>query len=198
MQTEIYPGKLLNEERSVEGYRLIIVPDDGMRAALAEEAAYAAACYGLEVQWSEKPVLELLHFYARAEMEDTLLRWMQRICGQSVAFDLVFNNYGSRPDMPLYLRVTNGTALQSLAASFHLLDGWLKSNGMAAVRPSPTPWLPLVKRLVVKDARAFLLDFSSRLMYAVLRVEELVLEKNDGQIVSRLPLHPVNCKPSIK
>lgn len=191
MQTEIYPGKLVNEERSVESYRLVIVPDEGMRAALAKESAYAAACYGLEVQWVEKPVLELLHFHALAEMEDTLLRWMRRICGQSAAFDLVFNNYGSRPDIPLYLRVTDGADLQSLAASFHPLDGWLKSNGKAAVRPLPVTRLPLVNRLAVKDARAFLLDFSSRLMHVVLRVEELVLEKNDGQLVSRLPLSPL-------
>ncbi len=62
---------------------------------------------------------------------------------------------------------------------------------MEVVRLSSLLRLPLVRRLAAEEALAFLLDFSARSLHAVVRVEELVLEKSEGQVVSRLPLSPV-------
>ncbi|MFT4024107.1 MAG: hypothetical protein QM664_10035 [Flavihumibacter sp.] len=190
MQAEMFQGKVVHDERAAAVYRLVILPDGGLATALAAESAYATSRYGSQAKWEERPVLELLRFRARADMEDTLLRWMRRICGQWAVFKLVFNNYGSHPLVPLYLRLADGSTLQSLAASFHLLDGWLKSNGMEAVRLSSMWRLPLVSRLDEEEALPFLLDFSSRALHAVVKVEELVLEKSGGQVVSRLSLAP--------
>lgn len=190
MQVETVGRRTVNEERAVATYRLVLAPDGGLQQALAVESAYATAQYGAALAWSAKPVLELVRFEARKDMEDTLLRWMRRICGQFAAFDLAFNNYGSQPGTALYLRVADGNLLQTLAGNFHLLDGWLKANGMQAVRISAALRLPLVHRLNSEESLPFLLDFSARSLHAVVKVEELILEKSEGQLVSRLPLSP--------
>lgn len=190
MNVEMFRSREWCDERVVAEYRLTIVPDGGLRASLDQAAAYGQAQYLDRAKWVDRPMLELLRFRARPDMEDTLLRWMRRICGQSTAFALEFNNYGSRPDLPLYLRVADATGLKTLGASFRLLDGWLKSNGMDPVNLSALHRLPLVQQLDAEAALAFLLDFSARSLHARLHVEELVLQKSTGSVVSRLPLAP--------
>lgn len=181
---------LIGEQRAIQEYRLLVIPDNNMDDLLALEKGYAEASYGKAIAWSEKPGIELLAFHARVEMENTLLRWMNRICGQSEVFSLSFNNYGSMPGLPLYIRMEDAQPLQSLAAAFLMLDGWLKSNGMGTVRLPRTHRLLLVEKLEANRELEILLDFSARSFRSEMEVSELVLIRAGGQVISRLPLAP--------
>ncbi len=187
MEAMTLPGCMAQQERALTEYRLAVFPGRELAALLGAEMAYGTACYGKALRWVEKPAIELLRFQARPEMEDTLLRWMLRICCQSERFPVAINNYGSQPACPLYLRLQDDRPLRQLSAGFRTLDGWLKSNGLGSIRLQP-PRLVLVSSLDPLREREILLDFSSRMVAGSMAVEELVLFGGEGRLVSRLPL----------
>ncbi len=47
-------------------------------------------------------------------MEDTLIRWIQRICNRYSSFDLTLNNYSGFPPHTIYLRVQDPEPFREL------------------------------------------------------------------------------------
>src|SRR5581483_5532864 len=95
-------------------YRLVIHPDAIVYEKIMAEKQRFFMQYGLEAVVKTFPYIMVSAFYAGEGMEETLIRWIQRICSQQLCFDVVLNNYSGLPQHSIYLRVQNPYPLQQL------------------------------------------------------------------------------------
>ena len=89
------PPKLEASRRAE--YLLVIYPYGDLQDKLLEEQQQFSADYGLQVPVRNRPHITVAAFQAGEPMEDTLIRWIQRICNRYNSFDLTLNNYSGFP-----------------------------------------------------------------------------------------------------
>lgn len=89
------PPKLEASRRAE--YLLVIYPHGDLQDKLLEAQQQFSADYGLHVTVRNRPHITVAAFQASEPMEDTLIRWIQRICNRYSSFDLTLNNYSGFP-----------------------------------------------------------------------------------------------------
>jgi hypothetical protein len=90
------PGARQGRDRRVE-YLLVIYPDGDLHDKLLDEQQQFFQDYGMRINVRNKPHITVAAFQAGEAMEETLIRWIQRICGRHQSFDLMLNNYSGFP-----------------------------------------------------------------------------------------------------
>jgi hypothetical protein len=103
-------------------YRLVIYPDAVVYEKIMAEKQRFFMNYGVESVVNSFPNIMVAGFYAGEGMEETLIRWIHRICSQLSSFDIALNNYSGLPQHSIYLRVQNPQPIQQLAAQLKTLD----------------------------------------------------------------------------
>lgn len=176
-------------------YELKVLCPEALVQQLGSEQLYAAEAFGKDAFSVSRPGMLLARFYAREEMESTLLRWLNRVAGQQESFPVLFNNYGSMPTCPLYLRVQDPGPFRLLAENLRVIDAWLKGNDCPAITLFHHPRLPLMDRLDEQKSMEILLEFSGRCFRAEMELEELILVSRAAgeereRMVSKLRLLP--------
>jgi 2'-5' RNA ligase len=83
--------------------------------------------YGQESVVQSFPYITVAGFYAGEGMEETLIRWIQRICSQHNSFEITLNNYSGFPQHSIYLRIQDPQPLQQLAAQLKMLDSHVQA-----------------------------------------------------------------------
>ena len=76
-------------------YLLVIYPYGELQEKLLVEQEQFSADY--EVPVRNRPHITVAAFQAGEPMEDTLIRWIQRICNRYRSFDLTLNNFSGFP-----------------------------------------------------------------------------------------------------
>ena len=104
-------------------YRLVIYPDAVVYEKIMAEKQRFFANYGAEAAVNSFPNIMVAGFYAGEGMEETLIRWIHRICSQLNSFDILLNNYSGFPQHSIYLWVQDPQPIKQLAAQFNMLDG---------------------------------------------------------------------------
>jgi 2'-5' RNA ligase len=93
------PGLDTHTERGARRaeYLLVIYPSGELLEKLRDEQQQFSADYGLQMTVRNKPHITVAAFQAGEIMEDTLIRWVQRICTSYKSFELTLNNYSGFP-----------------------------------------------------------------------------------------------------
>ncbi|ULQ52372.1 hypothetical protein [Flavihumibacter fluvii] len=196
-QTEPAFGQTIS--RNTCGYQVMVKVSGTVAEHVKQEQEYALERYG-ELGFSPiQPELVLAKFEAREEMEETLLRWLHRIVGQQETFTVLFNNYGSMPGFPLYVRVQDPRPFRPITEGLRVIDGLLKSHDGRALQVFHPPRLVITHQVSKQQEMEILLDFSGRSFREEMTIEELVLVKclpgNQGSgILCRLMLAPKGLK----
>jgi 2'-5' RNA ligase len=181
-------------------YLLVVYPDGDLKDRLLEEQQQFASDYGLERRPDEgqrganaigrnKPHITLAAFFAGEEVEDTLIRWIQRICTERREFEIELNNYsGIPPHAPkppgsecipgtIYLRVQDPQPLRELMQQLGAIDEFIRSSGWPPVRLTGRPHLPIAGGLTDQLYNKAMPDYSRKTFHGIFRVGELVLLK---------------------
>lgn len=110
-------------------YSLTLLPDaeDGER--LARMASGLKAGDGWSLAPSPVPDITLATFTAREAMEETLTRWIQRICRDLKRFRLGLGEPAVFPDRSLRMRVTDASSLQKPVERLQVLESYIRSCG---------------------------------------------------------------------
>lgn len=114
---EAWPG---NGHRE---YRLVLYPDAVVYEKIMAEKQRFCMNYGVESVVNSFPNIMVAGFYAGEGMEETLIRWIHRICSQLNSFEITLNNYSGLPQHSIYLRVQDPQPVQQLASHLKTLDG---------------------------------------------------------------------------
>lgn len=130
----------------------------------------------------ECAIVPVATFTAAPRMEDTLQRWLQRICLQQAPLSLTFNNIGAAPPEMWYLRTLNAYTVQPLITALRSLDMYLSAHQYAGISAMPRIGVPVASGLLNNT------DFASiaRLAAAECDVHvhcsalELAVQKGEG------------------
>src|SRR5881275_1935602 len=61
--------------------------------------------FGYRTAIKTKPHITIANFLAKEAMEETILRYIQRICSEQTAFNVMLNNFSGFPPDTIYIRV---------------------------------------------------------------------------------------------
>src|SRR6185503_17303473 len=78
-------------------YLLVIYPYGELFEKLVEEQQQFLSDYGLIMKGRNRPHITVAAFQAGEQMEDTLIRWIHRICRRNERFEITLNNYSGFP-----------------------------------------------------------------------------------------------------
>src|SRR5690554_753879 len=106
-------------------YRLVIYPDVAAYNKLMAEKQRFCRRFGVEPVMKSFPSIVVASFYASEGMEETLIRWIQRICSLCSSFFVTLNNYSGFPNHTIYLRITDAHPFRQLARQLKSIDDFV-------------------------------------------------------------------------
>jgi 2'-5' RNA ligase superfamily protein len=171
-------------------YLLVVYPHGDLQDRLLEEQQQFSAEYSLHVTVRNRPHITLAAFQAGELMEDTLIRWIQRICLRFKSFDLTLNNYSgipphttrppeadSRIPGTIYLRVQDPEPFRELMTQLKAVDEYIRSSGCPPIHLITRPYLSIAGGLTEQVYNKAMPDYSRRTFHDSFRIDELVLLK---------------------
>jgi len=188
-QTSAQPK--LEASRRAE-YLLVIYPYGDLQDKLLEEQQQFSADYGLQVPVRNRPHITVAAFQAGEPMEDTLIRWIQRICNRYDSFDLTLNNYSGFPPHTtrppesvqrvtgtIYLRVQDPEPFRDLMRQLRAIDEFIRSCGCPPVNLISRPFLSIAGGLTEQVYNKAMPDYSRKTFHDSFHVHQLVLLKRE-------------------
>ena len=165
-------------------YLLVVYPDSDMQDRLLGEQQQFSAEYGLEHRLDQgqrivrnKPHITLASFQAGDEAEETLIRWMQRICQERRSFEIALNNYSGIPPHTIYLRIQDPEPLREFMRQFSAIDEFIQSSGWPPIHLNGRPYLSIAGGLTEQAYSKAMPDYSRKMFHGCFPVRELVLLK---------------------
>jgi 2'-5' RNA ligase len=158
-------------------YLLVIYPDANLQEKLLEEQQQFSSDYGLQMTVRNKPHITVAAFQAGEIMEDTLIRWVQRICNSYKSFELTLNNYSGFPPHTIYLRVQDPHPFKQLMQQLRSIDEFIRSSGCPPANLISRPFLSIAGGLTEQLYNKAMPDYSRRTFHDSFQVDELVLLK---------------------
>lgn len=177
-QSAITPPRLGATPRRAE-YLLVIYPYGELQDKLLDEQQQFSTDYGLQARVNNRPHITVAAFQAGELMEDTLIRWIQRICNRYSAFDLTLNNYSGFPPHTIYLHVQDHEPFRELMRQLRAIDDFIRSNGCPPVNLISRPFLSIAGGLTEQVYNRAMPDYSRRTFHDSFHVDQLVLLKRE-------------------
>jgi hypothetical protein len=190
-------------------YLLVIYPYGELEDKLMEEQQQLATEYGLKMRGRNRPHITAAAFQAGEGMEETLIRWIGRICNRYQSFDLTLNNYSGFPPhttkLPaaacppgqtladcreysyfswgipgtIYLRVQDPAPFKELMQQLRAIDDFIRSCGCPPVNLISRPYLSIAGGLTEQIYNKAMPDYSRKDFHESFHVDKLVLLKRE-------------------
>ena len=161
-------------------YRLLAMPDGEMAEKLRGEKRDFQREYNQGKTGPETPAVMITEFIARDEMEETIIRWLQRITGEQKSFGITLNNFSGCPDHTVFLRIQDHSPFHELAVQLLPIDEYVQSYNCPPVRFARQPHLPIAENLPGSLYQAAIGDYSRRDFHGSFEVRELMLVRMGG------------------
>ncbi|MEO8862213.1 MAG: 2'-5' RNA ligase family protein [Ginsengibacter sp.] len=163
-------------------YLLLANPGDEVFKKVMAEKEIFSFCYKVNAAKKTLPHITVANFLAKEAMEETLIKWMNKIISNQYAFDVMLNNFSGFPTShTVYARVQNHEPFKQLAASLKTIDEYVRSNGFPRATLINHPHVTIAKRLQSAIYEKALKDYSKKTFNASFPVNELVLLKRLNQ-----------------
>jgi 2'-5' RNA ligase superfamily len=156
-------------------YLLVIYPGGEMEEKLLGEQKQFSTDYAVAVR--NKPHITVAAFQAGEIMEDTLIRWLERICNHHPTFELTLNNYSGFPPHTIYLRIQEPQPFARLMQQLQAIDEFIRSSGCPPANLVSRPYLSIAGGLTEQVYNKAMPDYSRRTFHDTFPVRELVLLK---------------------
>jgi len=158
-------------------YLLVAQPDSVVHEKVIAEKQLLTGQFRPADASEIRPHITIAHFLAKESMEDTLIRWIQRICSQQESFTVTLNNYGGFPPDSIYLRVQNDGPFQKLAKELTVLNAYVRSCACPPVTTISRPYLNLASGIPGAMYFKALSHYSHQTFHESFAVSELQLLK---------------------
>ncbi len=161
----------------MQDYLLIIKPGADVAEKIISEKNILYNEYKIEMPADIKPHINVAAFLAREEMEETLIRWIQRICSMQNSFLVTLNNYSGFPPHTIYLRVQNPEPFQQLAQQLKVINDFI----FPPVSIINKPHLCMATKLPQRIYEKAMFSFSQKIFHESFMASELILIKKESQ-----------------
>jgi 2'-5' RNA ligase len=166
---------------NMKEYLLVVHPDDKIYSKVTDEKKAFHNQYRQEISIKTKPHITVANFMAKEEMEETLIRWIQRVSSQVKGFPVTLNNYSGFPEHTIYLRIQDHQPFKQLAIQLKVIDSYIRLNGYPAVKLNDRPHLSIARHLPKDVYDKALIDYSQKIFFDSFIAGELVLLRRDHQ-----------------
>ena len=171
-------------ENDVQGlleYILVARPDQNVCDKVGQEKQVFFDTYKQGVALQNPPHIKIANFHANESMEETVIRWIQRICSQHKSFLVSLNNYSGFPPHTIYLRIQDHNPFKQLADQLVVIDEYVRSNGYPQARLVYRPHVTIAKGLGNNVYDRAMSDYSQKTFHETFMMEELVLLKRNNR-----------------
>lgn len=142
------------------------------------------------------PHLTIANFMAREVMEETIIRYTQRICNRQEAFNVMLNNYSGFPPHTIYVRVQNPEPFRHLVKELKAVKDYIHSCSCPPVKLVATPHVSIARSLPESIYFKALTEYSQKTFHETFTVNELVLLRRSHQYDSCKIIYVFHLKPS--
>jgi 2'-5' RNA ligase len=192
MKTEnLSPLRLLQETYGHELYEYLLIanPDTNVfEKVMAEKQSFYDE-YKEKVAIKTKPNITVADFLAKEAMEETIIRWIQRICNNQKSFTVTLNNYSGFPPHTIYLRVQNAVPFQQLAKELRVVSTYVSSCACPPMKLIANPHVSIARRLPEEVYFKALAQYARKSFHESFVVNELLLLKRKHQYESCKPVN---------
>ena len=164
----------------LQEYLLVIKPCSEVYNKISEEKENFYSHYKEKAVVKTKPYITIANFLAKESMEETMIRWIQRICSRQRSFVVTLNNYSGFPPHTIFLRVQDPEPFKILARELKTIDEYIRSNGCPKAYLVNRPHLTIARRLPESVYEKAMLDYSQKLFCESFLVGELELMRRSG------------------
>ena len=162
-------------------YLLVAHPDTIVNEKVIAEKQLFYNEYKEKVSVKTQPHITIANFLAKESMEETLIRWIQRICSQQQSFTVTLNNFSGFPPHTIYLRVQNDEPFKKLAKDLRVLNTYVSSCSCPPVKIISKPHLSIARRLPEDVYFKALTQYAHKSFHESFVVKELLLLKRKHQ-----------------
>jgi 2'-5' RNA ligase len=179
----------------LQEYLLVAHPDAEVNEKVLAEKKSFTSTYLQKITSKTKPHITIASFLAREAMEDTILRYTQRICSQQPSFNVELNNFSGFPPHTIFLRVQNPQPFKELVKELKVVSNYVKSCSCPPVTLISNPHLSIARRLPETMYLKAMMDYSQRTFHETFMVSELVLLRRNHQYDACKPIHVFRLQP---
>jgi 2'-5' RNA ligase len=162
-------------------YLLVLQPGESVFKKIDTEKKEFCQLYGEKTAVRTEPHIGIAIFLGKEGMEDTLNRWITKICNQHQRFELSLNNFSGFPPDTIYIRIQDPLPIYSLVQQFNILDDYIRSSDCPPLKYLSKPHLPLAKKLSLDVYDKALKAYAQKDFHESFTVDELVLLKRSHQ-----------------
>lgn len=170
-----YSQGIQNATEDCASYELSIRINGVLGEMISAERKYLANDARIRFEEDSTPNLTIASFTAKEMMEDTIIKWMQRVCSSFSSFDLSFNNYGGYPQKSIHLRVQHSEPLLLMAQQLKIIDEYIRSGGCNGMNIYTRPQLAIANQLSAAAYEKAIPEYSRKSFNASFEVKELEL-----------------------
>jgi hypothetical protein len=164
----------------IREYRLVASPSTSVLEKVKAEKRYFLNRYQQKRPTNTASHITLVSFLAKELMEETIIRWVQRVCSQQKGFQVMLNNYNGKPPHTIYLRVQDPSPFRELAKQLKVVDDYVRANGCPAAQFTMHPYVSIAKGLPEPLYTRAMFEFSQRTFCESFVVNDLrLLRKED-------------------
>ncbi len=177
-------------------YLLVAHPcGDVNNKVIAEKQAFYEG-FGVKTAIKTVPHITIANFLAREAMEETIIRYVQRICNQQPAFEVMLNNYSGFAPHTIYVRVQNPQPFRQLARELKAVTDYVYSCACPPVKLITNPHITIARSLPEDVYFKALMWYSQKTFHETFTVNELVLLRRRNQSDSCKTINVFHLKPS--
>ncbi|HET7117077.1 MAG TPA: 2'-5' RNA ligase family protein [Hanamia sp.] len=166
-------------EPDLHKYLLVAHPDSEVSNKVMEEKQSFYDAYKEKAAINIKPHITVSSFLAKESMEDTLIRWIQRICGQQKSFTATLNNYSGFPPHTIYLRVQEELPFQKLTKDLKIINTYISSCACPPMKIISKPHVSIAGSLSEDIYFKALIQYSHKSFHESFVVNKLHLIKKE-------------------
>lgn len=162
-------------------YLLVANPNSEVNSKVLAEKNQFAEYYKHRTVSKTQSHITIASFLAREVMEETIIRYTQRVCSQQASFNVELNNYSGFPPHTIYLRIQNPQPFKHLTKELKVISNYINSCSCPPVQFKTNPHLTIAQRIPQSIFDRVLMEYSQKSFYENFMVNELVLLRRSSQ-----------------
>jgi len=163
-------------------YLLVVHPNEETFNQLRIEKENFSLKYDSSIAKKTLPHITIANFLAKETMEETLIKWMNKIISSQQSFDVMINNFSGFPSSKtVYARIQNHEPFKQLATSLKTINTYINDNGFPNAKLINFPHMTIARSLQQSVYEKAIMDYSHKTFHASFTVDELVLLKRQNQ-----------------
>ena len=159
----------LNSVQLLE-YTLVIDPGIAINNSIREEIEK-------EELIPSKSTYDILlgSFQAKEELENTIVRWLQRIFNLQGSFLVTLNNFSGRPPHNIHIRIQNPEEIKKMINQLKMIDHFIQSNDCPPAVLCHTPQMEIINNIPENSFSKILNEFSDKSFHESFVAEKIKL-----------------------